>query len=72
MTKVKITGHITFVELCRTVTTYRCDGSIANQATAVKTTMPTRFVELCMAVTAGGDIFNQVTEVKMTEHIGFV
>ena len=30
------------------------------------------FVELCMAVTADGDVSNQVTEVKMTAHIGFV
>ena len=34
--------------------------------------MPTEFVELCMAVTAGGDIFNQMTEVKMTMYIRFV
>ena len=48
------------------------DGNITNQATVVKITVPTGFVELCMAVTAGGDTFIQVTEVKMTMHIGFV
>ena len=55
--------------MCRTVTT---DGNIANQATEVKMTMHTGFVELCTAVTADGDISNQATEVKMTVHIGFV
>ena len=69
MTKVKITGHIRFVELCRTVTT---DGNIANQATEVKMTVHIGFVELCTAVTADGDVSSQVTEVKMTVHIGFV
>ena len=31
-----------------------------------------RFVELYRTVTADGDISNQVTEVKMMVHIGFV
>ena len=58
---MKITGHIRFVELCRTVTT---DG--------VKMSVHIGFVELCKAVTADGDISNQATEVKMLVHIGFV
>ena len=31
-----------------------------------------RFVEFCRTVTTDGNIANQVTEVKMTVHIGFV
>ena len=61
MTKVKITRHIRFAKLCRTVTT---DGNIADQATEVKMTVHIEFVELCTAITADGDIFNQATEVK--------
>ena len=38
----------------------------------VKMTVCIGFVELCMAVTADGDVSNQVTEVKMTARIGFV
>ena len=65
LTKLKITGHIRFVVLCRTVTT---DGNIANQATEAKMTVHIGFVESCTAVTADGDISNQATEVKMAVH----
>ena len=33
--------------------------------------MYTGFVKLCTAITADGDISNQVTEIKITVHIGF-
>ena len=68
LTKVKITGHIAFVELCRTVTTDGW-GNITSQVTEVKMTMHRGFVELCTAVTAGGgDISNQVTEWSKNDH----
>ena len=65
LTKVKITRHIRFVELCRTVTTV---GNITNQVTEAKMTMHIGFVQLCTAVSADGDISNQATEVKMAVH----
>ena len=65
MAKVKITGHIRFVELCRIVTT---DGNITNQATEAKMTVHIGFVELYTAVTADGDASNQAIEVKVAVH----
>ena len=53
-TKVKMTVHIGFVELCTAVTD---DGKISNQATKVKKAVQIGFVKLCTAVTADGNYF---------------
>ena len=53
-TKVKMTMHIVFVELCTAVA---ADGKISNQATEVKRVLHIGFVKLCTAITADANYF---------------
>ena len=61
----KMTVHIGFVILCRTVTT---DSNVSNQATKIKVIVHIEFAKRCTAVTTDGNISNPMTKVKMTAH----